>query len=578
MPLKIFISYRRQDSGANAIGIGQYLEKEFGRKNVYIDVEMQAGTKYPAVIEKRLAECRVLLVLIGPDWLESKDEHGRLRLQKSDDWVRLEIARALERNIAVIPVLINGAQLPDREMLPVDIQGLLDHQIATVSVAGFRHEMAGLASDIRSIKPRRSWRTFGGIAAGLSVFLIALVLTLSFGFHNLVERIRVSWYSPVPLAPSESELLKVRRGEWVFYAVDPGPNAYFFNPPSIRAFGDRVAYTARFALKSTSISSSEKNSVQGAYEDDTTVLDCKKLTFATAERTVYNTAGDILFHYKFGEPESLDPSQSQPINSGSILAMGQRAFCDEKLRARLLTKPHFDSKQQLSYLSNAPNGDGTIFYGAIIPTSESIYNFEAPFINRFVADQEIAGLFPGQNVHGLPSWTYRTFAENVRIACAERKLFAPVQEYYDKDENLIYLAVSTSDQPVEFKAGSIFDSLKYIACGAAAGTAGGIYEGMNSANYEKGGEGEQKIAFFVEQSGTDLKVRFESPMGGHGEGTGTLKDNRVDTISFRSTTPECPGSYDASLSFAGDSVSWSYTGRDCNGSTKGHGTATRVAR
>jgi hypothetical protein len=89
MLLKLFISYRRQDSGVNAIGIGQYLEKEFGRKNVYIDVEMQAGTKYPAVIEKRLAECRVLLVLIGPDWLGSKDELGRLRLHKSDDWVSI---------------------------------------------------------------------------------------------------------------------------------------------------------------------------------------------------------------------------------------------------------------------------------------------------------------------------------------------------------------------------------------------------------------------------------------------------------------------------------------------------------
>src|SRR5712664_4454056 len=107
MALKIFISYRRQDSGANAIGISQYLEKEFGRKNVYIDVEMQAGTKYPAVIEKRLSECRVLLVLIGPDWTNTKDEQGKLRLQKPDDWVRIEIARALEREIAVIPVLID---------------------------------------------------------------------------------------------------------------------------------------------------------------------------------------------------------------------------------------------------------------------------------------------------------------------------------------------------------------------------------------------------------------------------------------------------------------------------------------
>ena len=76
MPLKIFVSYRRQDTGASAVAIGQYLENEFGHKNVYIDVEMQAGAKYPTVIEKRLAECRVLLVLIGADWV---------KLQKPND-------------------------------------------------------------------------------------------------------------------------------------------------------------------------------------------------------------------------------------------------------------------------------------------------------------------------------------------------------------------------------------------------------------------------------------------------------------------------------------------------------------
>ena len=91
MPQKIFISYRRQDAAANALGIGQYLENTFGRKNVFIDVDMRAGAKFPTVLEQRLAECKVMIVLIGPDWLNSRDEQGRRRLDSSDDWVRLEI-------------------------------------------------------------------------------------------------------------------------------------------------------------------------------------------------------------------------------------------------------------------------------------------------------------------------------------------------------------------------------------------------------------------------------------------------------------------------------------------------------
>src|SRR5215469_3706393 len=108
MSQKIFISYRRQDAAANALGIGQYLEKEFGRKNVFIDVDMRAGAKFPAVLEERLAECKVLLALIGPEWLNSRNEHGQRRIDLPDDWVRLEIAHALKRDITVIPVRVNG--------------------------------------------------------------------------------------------------------------------------------------------------------------------------------------------------------------------------------------------------------------------------------------------------------------------------------------------------------------------------------------------------------------------------------------------------------------------------------------
>ena len=148
MPQKIFISYRRQDAAANALGIGQYLENAFGRKNVFIDVDMRAGAKFPTVLEQRLAECKVMIVLIGPDWLTSRDEQGGRRLDSSDDWVRLEIAHALKRDITVIPVLVNGAALPERTALPDDIRGLLDHQAVSVTNAGFRHEMSGLVHDL----------------------------------------------------------------------------------------------------------------------------------------------------------------------------------------------------------------------------------------------------------------------------------------------------------------------------------------------------------------------------------------------------------------------------------------------
>ena len=148
---KIFISYRRQDTAANALSIGQYLEHEFCRKNVFIDVDMKAGSNFPAVLEQRLAECKVMLVLIEQNWLEAKDEQGKRRLDDPDDWVRLEVAHALKRNITVIPVRINGADLPSKSALPDEIRGLLNHQATSVAMTGFRHDMSGLVRDIKSI-------------------------------------------------------------------------------------------------------------------------------------------------------------------------------------------------------------------------------------------------------------------------------------------------------------------------------------------------------------------------------------------------------------------------------------------
>ena len=170
---KIFISYRRDDSAANALSICQYLEHEFGRKNVFIDVDMRAGAKFPRVLEQRLAECKVMLVLIGPHWINAHDDQGQRRLEHPEDWVRVEIAEALKRAITVIPVRVNGAELPRRTMLPEDIQGLLDHQAVSVTTSGFRNEMAGLVRDIRSVPSPKRWRSIAAGAIGLPLVLLA---------------------------------------------------------------------------------------------------------------------------------------------------------------------------------------------------------------------------------------------------------------------------------------------------------------------------------------------------------------------------------------------------------------------
>ena len=121
----VFISYRREDSDGQARALFQDLVARLGRDSVFMDVDsIGLGRDFRAVLQERLATCDVMLALIGRDWVDGKDKSGRRRLDVPGDFVRLEIAAALKRNIPVTPLLLHGAQMPSAEQLPEDLSDL----------------------------------------------------------------------------------------------------------------------------------------------------------------------------------------------------------------------------------------------------------------------------------------------------------------------------------------------------------------------------------------------------------------------------------------------------------------------
>src|SRR5262245_2007383 len=113
MARKIFISYRREDSISTAGRLHDRLAKTFGRKNLFMDVDhIPAGVDFVDYLQRQVAACDVFLAVIGPNWLDAKDDNGGRQFDNHEDFVRIEIAAALARNIRVIPVLIDGASPP----------------------------------------------------------------------------------------------------------------------------------------------------------------------------------------------------------------------------------------------------------------------------------------------------------------------------------------------------------------------------------------------------------------------------------------------------------------------------------
>jgi hypothetical protein len=93
----------------------------------------------------------LLLVIVGKDWLSSADNNGRRRIDNSDDWVRIEIETALQRDIPVVPMLVDEAELPYADDLPPSLRPFVRRQAFRLSHAGFRAEVASLIEAVAKV-------------------------------------------------------------------------------------------------------------------------------------------------------------------------------------------------------------------------------------------------------------------------------------------------------------------------------------------------------------------------------------------------------------------------------------------
>src|SRR3954465_8175036 len=142
---RIFISYRRDDSAYAAGWLFDRLVDEFGPEQVFKDVDSIAlGDDFVDAITAAVSSTDVLLALIGDKWLGMVDEHGERRLDDPDDFVRLEIEAALERDVRVIPILVEGARMPRSEELPQSVAALARRRALELTSSRFSSDMRTL--------------------------------------------------------------------------------------------------------------------------------------------------------------------------------------------------------------------------------------------------------------------------------------------------------------------------------------------------------------------------------------------------------------------------------------------------
>ena len=189
----IFLSYRREDSAGWAGRLSEDLKKQFGPDSIFMDIDtIEPGTDFTEALQKAVSACDVFLAIIGPDWATVTDAAGKHRLDDPNDWVRVELATALQRKIRVIPVLVGGASVPTKDLLPDELDALALRQAHELTDKRWNYDVEQLVKALptarqKPLPPQEATPTAsrtGSLRWAMVVMLLVVAIGAWIGFNS----------------------------------------------------------------------------------------------------------------------------------------------------------------------------------------------------------------------------------------------------------------------------------------------------------------------------------------------------------------------------------------------------------
>jgi hypothetical protein len=267
--MKIFISYRRDDTAGRAGRLFDVLVARFGQRDVFQDVAAIApGADFPQQVADAIAQSDAALVVIGSDWLTMRGPDGAPRLDDSDDYVRREVSTALAAGVRVVPVLVDRAELPTADELPEPLRPLATRQAVTLRDATWHQDVNALIRRLEGEElidtPRRRWPVVAAVAA-LGVAALVGWTWLSDGGgdgddgESLPDRL-----TECPIPDSSWAPIEVRDGATGVQLTDTQSFAY-----TVKAAAHRVEESGETLLVLRAELENRTPPVDGTHDDDT---------------------------------------------------------------------------------------------------------------------------------------------------------------------------------------------------------------------------------------------------------------------------------------------------------------------
>ncbi len=186
----IFISYRRDDSATSVGRLYDQLANHFGHDHIFMDIDhIKPGEDSAEVLKKKLATVDIAIVLIGTKWLSLTDSDGTRCLDNPNDLVRLEILETLKQRIQIIPVVVDGATMPESLDLPDSLIPLIHRNFFKISDNSFNSDgdtlikileksLVSLGSPIAKTAAKKPYTNIPLVMTVLSLILSIVLLSL----------------------------------------------------------------------------------------------------------------------------------------------------------------------------------------------------------------------------------------------------------------------------------------------------------------------------------------------------------------------------------------------------------------
>jgi Tol biopolymer transport system component len=154
---RIVINYRRDDTAGHALHLYDTLAARFGNDHVFMDIDaIEPGVDFTKVLEHAVDSCDAFISLIGRQWLTVTDAQGRRRLENPGDFVRLEIEAALDRDVRLIPVLVQEAEMPTEDELPAPLARLAYRNAIEIRDISWRSDAERLVRTLERLEREKA--------------------------------------------------------------------------------------------------------------------------------------------------------------------------------------------------------------------------------------------------------------------------------------------------------------------------------------------------------------------------------------------------------------------------------------